>query len=99
MYTMPKGESVTGSFDLLFRGLEITTGGQRIHNYGTLVENMRNKGLNPNEFSSYLSNFTIGMPPHGGLAIGLERLTAQIIGLGNIREACLFPRDRHRLTP
>ncbi|HBN97702.1 MAG TPA: aspartate--tRNA(Asn) ligase [Firmicutes bacterium] len=99
MYTMPKGGGVTGSFDLLFRGLEITTGGQRIHDYELLVANMRKKGLNPNDFSSYLSNFTIGMPPHGGLAIGLERLTAQIIGLGNIREACLFPRDRHRLTP
>lgn len=99
MYTMPKGEGVTGSFDLLFRGLEITTGGQRIHSHDLLVANIRKKGLNPNEFSSYLSNFTIGMPPHGGLAIGLERLTAQIIGLSNIREACLFPRDRHRLTP
>ncbi len=99
MYTMPKEEGVTGSFDLLFRGLEITTGGQRIHDQELLVANMRRKGLNPKEFSSYLSNFSIGMPPHGGLAIGLERLTAQIIGLKNIREACLFPRDRHRLTP
>ncbi|HKM43578.1 MAG TPA: aspartate--tRNA(Asn) ligase [Limnochordia bacterium] len=99
MYTMPKGEVTTASFDLLFRGLEITTGGQRIHSHELLVENMRKKGLNPAEFSSYLNNFTIGMPPHGGLAIGLERLTAQIIGLSNIRQACLFPRDRHRLTP
>lgn len=99
MYTMPKGEGGTGSFDLLFRGLEITTGGQRIHDHNRLVENMHKKGLDPNDFTSYLSNFTIGMPPHGGLAIGLERLTAQIIGLKNIREACLFPRDRHRLTP
>jgi nondiscriminating aspartyl-tRNA synthetase len=99
MYTMPKGEGSTCSFDLLFRGLEITTGGQRIHNHELLVTNMRKKGLHPEDFSSYLDNFTIGMPPHGGLAIGLERLTAQLIGLANVREACLFPRDRHRLTP
>ena len=99
MYTMPKGEGSTCSFDLLFRGLEITTGGQRIHSYDLLAANMRKKGLNPQDFSSYLNNFAIGMPPHGGLAIGLERLTAQMIGLSNVREACLFPRDRHRLTP
>ena len=99
MYTMPKGAGSTRSFDLLFRGLEITTGGQRIHCYESLAENMRKKGLDPQDFSSYLHNFSIGMPPHGGLAIGLERLTAQIIGLKNVREACLFPRDRYRLTP
>ncbi|MDI9413992.1 MAG: aspartate--tRNA(Asn) ligase [Bacillota bacterium] len=99
MYTMPKGEDLTGSFDLLFRGLEITTGGQRIHTYDLLAENMRKKGLNPEDFISYLDNFAHGMPPHGGLAIGLERLTAQILGLSNVREACLFPRDRNRLTP
>lgn len=79
--------------------MEITTGGQRIHDHELLVANMHKKRLDPAEFSSYLSNFTVGMPPHGGLAIGLERLTAQIIGLKNIREASLFPRDRHRLTP
>ncbi len=99
MYTMPKGDGLTGSFDLLFRGLEITTGGQRIHNYDLLVDSMRRKGLNPYDFSAYLDNFTWGMPPHGGLAIGLERLTAQLLGLSNVREACLFPRDRHRLKP
>jgi nondiscriminating aspartyl-tRNA synthetase len=99
MYTMPKEGGATASFDLLFRGVEITTGGQRIHDHDLLVSNIRKKGLNPKEFSSYLSNFKIGMPPHGGLAIGLERLTAQVIGLGNIREASLFPRDRYRLTP
>lgn len=99
MYTMPKGEHSTASFDLLFRGLEITTGGQRIHDRALLEVNMLKKGLSPQDFASYLSNFSIGMPPHGGLAIGLERLTAQILGLTNIREATLFPRDRHRLTP
>ena len=99
MYTMPKGEGLTRSFDLLFRGLEITTGGQRIHTYELLEANMIKKGLNPQDYSGYLPNFAWGMPPHGGLAIGLERLTAQIIGLKNVREASLFPRDRHRLTP
>ena len=99
MYTMPKGEGLTRSFDLLFRGLEITTGGQRIHTYELLEANMIKKGLNPQDYSGYLPNFAWGMPPHGGLAIGLERLTAQIIGLRNVREASLFPRDRHRLTP
>jgi nondiscriminating aspartyl-tRNA synthetase len=99
MYTMPNGEHSTASFDLLFRGLEITTGGQRIHDRALLEVNMLKKGLSPQDFASYLSNFSIGMPPHGGLAIGLERLTAQILGLTNIREATLFPRDRHRLTP
>lgn len=99
MYTMPKGEGSTCSFDLLFRGLEITTGGQRIHSQHLLTDNMRKKGLDLADFTAYLRGFTIGMPPHGGLAIGLERLTAQILGLSNVREASLFPRDRHRLIP
>lgn len=99
MYTMPKGEGLTAGFDLLFRGLEITTGGQRIHHYDLLKENIEKKGLDPEMFQTYLENFAWGMPPHGGLAMGLERLTAQIAGLRNIREAALFPRDRHRLTP
>jgi nondiscriminating aspartyl-tRNA synthetase len=99
MYTMPKENSQTRSFDLLFRGLEITTGGQRIHQLDLLQGNMRKKGLAPEHFSSYLEVFALGMPPHGGLAIGLERLTAQILGVANIREVTLFPRDRNRLTP
>lgn len=99
MYTMPKEGGLTCSFDLLFRGLEITTGGQRIHTYELLAENIRKKGLHPDAFAFYLRSFSFGMPPHGGLAIGLERLTAQLLGLPNVREASLFPRDRHRLTP
>ncbi|WP_102398771.1 aspartate--tRNA(Asn) ligase [Haloimpatiens massiliensis] len=99
MYTMPKGEKFTYSFDLLFRGLEITTGGQRIHDYSMLAENMIYKGLNPENFTTYMEVFKYGMPPHGGLAIGLERLTSQILGLKNVREASLFPRDRTRLLP
>ncbi|HHY48085.1 MAG TPA: aspartate--tRNA(Asn) ligase [Firmicutes bacterium] len=101
MYAMPDKEnpSLTRSFDLLFRGLEVTTGGQRIHDYNMLVESMRSRGLDPNRFSDYLETFKYGMPPHGGLAIGLERLTGRFLGLSNVREASAFPRDRDRLTP
>ncbi len=99
MYTMPCGEEETHSFDLLFRGIEITTGGQRIHDYDMLIENIKYKGLNPKNYRSYTSNFKYGMPPHGGLAIGLERITAKLLGLENVREASLIPRDRTRLAP
>lgn len=99
MYIMPEEEQWTRSFDLLFRGLEITTGGQRINDYNMLVNNMKIKGLNPDKFQSYLEAFKYAMPPHGGLAIGLERLTAQLLHLNNVREASLFPRDRTRITP
>lgn len=99
MYTMPYGEEYTHSFDLLFRGIEITTGGQRIHDYEMLLKNIQYKGLNPSNYESYTSNFKYGIPPHGGLAIGLERITAKILGLNNVREASLIPRDRTRLIP
>jgi nondiscriminating aspartyl-tRNA synthetase len=99
MYTMPCGSFETHSFDLLFRGIEITTGGQRIHEYNKLIENIRYKGLNPENYESYTSNFKYGMPPHGGLAIGLERITAKLLGFENVREASLLPRDRMRLVP
>lgn len=99
MYTMPAGNGLTHSFDLIFRGLEITTGGQRIHNYKMLKDSIEAKGLNLESFEDYLEVFKFGMPPHGGLAIGLERLTAQLIGLKNVREATLFPRDRDRINP
>lgn len=99
MYTMPCGENLTHSFDLLYKGLEITTGGQRIHDYNMLINNMIYKGLNPDNYSGYLDTFKFGMMPHGGLAIGLERLTAQLLGFKNVREATLFPRDRERMTP
>ncbi|MGL4107509.1 aspartate--tRNA(Asn) ligase [Clostridium sp. LP20] len=99
MYTMPHGKEGTHSFDLLFKGIEITTGGQRIHDYKMLVENMRYKGLDSNNYKSYLELFKYGMPKHGGLAIGLERITAKILGLENVREATLITRDRKRLIP
>ncbi len=98
-YTMPYGENLSRSFDLLFAGLEITTGGQRIHRPEEVVLGMQRKGLESSEFSDYLQCFQFGMPPHGGLAIGLERLTKQLLGLNNVRLASLFPRDRHRISP
>ncbi|MBU3228215.1 aspartate--tRNA(Asn) ligase [Clostridium algidicarnis] len=99
MYTMPYGEEETRSFDLLFRGVEITTGGQRIHDYNMLIKNIEYKGLTPKNYENYTSLFKYGMPVHGGLAIGLERITAQLLGLQNVREASLIPRDRTRLVP
>ena len=95
----PEDPRCTLSFDLLFRGMEVTTGGQRIHDYQTQVEKMRARGMDPEEFTSYLMIHKHGMPPHGGLGIGLERLTMQLCGLDNIRRASLFPRDRTRLEP
>lgn len=99
MYAMPAEEVLTHSFDLLFRGLEITTGGQRIHNHGQLTASIASRGLNPEAFADYLEVFKFGMPPHGGLAIGLERLTGQLLGFKNIRQTTLFPRDRERIRP
>jgi nondiscriminating aspartyl-tRNA synthetase len=101
MYAMPDEANppLTHSFDLLFRGVEITTGGQRIHDYRQLVDSIRRRGLDPADYEGYLAAFKHGMPPHGGMGMGIERLTMQMLGLGNIREACLFPRDRGRLTP
>jgi nondiscriminating aspartyl-tRNA synthetase len=99
-YTAPRGISgAAQSFDLLFRGLEITTGGQRLHRRVELEQALIARGLKPEEFESHLRLFEFGMPPHGGFAIGAERLTAQILGLSNIREATLYPRDRNRLEP
>ncbi len=101
MYTMPDDEdkTLTKSFDLIYDGLEITTGGQRINDYKMLKENIIKFGLNPEDFDFYLDTFKYGMPPHGGFAIGLERLTMKILKLSNIREATLVPRDMKRLTP
>jgi nondiscriminating aspartyl-tRNA synthetase len=87
----------TKSFDLLFKGLEVTTGGQRVHDHDELVERMKKKSLDPALFSYYLQAFKVGMPPHGGSATGLERLTARILDLPNVKEATLFPRDLNRI--
>lgn len=99
MYTMEdeNDKGFTKSFDLLFRGIEITTGGQRRHNYQNLIDGIKMKGLDPANFSYYLQAFKYGMPPHGGWGMGLERLTAKFLGLANVKEATLFPRDINRI--
>lgn len=92
-------EMSSRSFDLLFRGLEITTGGQRIHRHEELVCAMQARGLDPEAFKDYLQCFQYGMPPHGGFAIGLERIAKQLLGLPSVKLAALFPRDINRMTP
>ncbi|MEM2906241.1 MAG: aspartate--tRNA(Asn) ligase [Candidatus Bathyarchaeia archaeon] len=87
------------SFDLIWRGLEVTTGGQREHRYGRLRRQCAEKGYDPDQFQFYLDFFRYGVPPHGGSGTGLERLTMQLLGLDNIRESTLLPRDPERLTP
>jgi nondiscriminating aspartyl-tRNA synthetase len=91
--------SLTMSFDALFRGLEITTGGRRQHDYNTFLETLPRFGLKPEDFTGYLSLLKYGCPPHGGFAVGCERLTQKILGLANVKEASLFPRDRKRVEP
>lgn len=100
-YAMDRKENPkeTESFDLLFRGLEITTGGQRIHNYQEQVAKMKMRNMNVKSFESYLMMHKHGMPPHGGLGLGLERFTSKLLGYENVRFATLFPRDIHRLVP
>jgi len=100
-YTMddPTDPEYTLSFDLLFRGLEITSGGQRIHDYNMQVEKMVKLGMDPEQFETYLMLHKYGAPPHGGLGIGLERLTMHLLGAKNVRETTMFPRDINRVTP
>lgn len=95
----PEDTRYTLSFDLLYHGLEITTGGQRIHDLSMLEEKIQEKGMTEEGLEQYLDAFRFGMPPHGGMGIGLERLTMQLLGEDNVREACLFPRDMSRLEP
>ena len=95
----PEDPRYTLSFDLLFGGMEITTGGQRIHNYKMLMDKISDRGMETDGMEQYLSTFKHGMPPHGGIGIGLERLTMKLIGEDNVRETTLFPRDLSRLEP
>ncbi len=99
MYTFvdPEDSAHTRSFDLLFRGVEITTGGQRRHELADLIAGIESKGLDPKRFSYYLQAFRYGMPPHGGWGMGLERLTQKFLNLSNVKEATLFPRDINRI--
>jgi nondiscriminating aspartyl-tRNA synthetase len=95
----PAWPELSNSFDLLFRGLELVTGGQRLHRYQDYVAALASRGLDPEPFAGYLQAFKYGMPPHGGCALGLERWLARLTGAANVREAALFPRDLKRLTP
>lgn len=95
----PDDTRFTLSFDLLYHGLEITTGGQRIHNYQMLVDKIAARGMEQEGLEQYLDTFRYGMPPHGGLGIGLERLTMKLVGEDNVRETTLYPRDLSRLEP
>lgn len=95
----PEDSRYTLSFDLLYKGMEITTGGQRIHDYDMLLKKMEARGMEQEGMEEYLEAFRCGMPPHGGLGIGLERLTVQLLGEDNVREGSLFPRDMGRLAP
>ena len=99
-YTAPRGvKGAAASFDLLFQGMEITTGGQRLHRRADLEAALRSRSIDPANFESHLAMFDLGMPPHGGFAIGLERLTCQVLNLPNVRQAVLYPRDRYKLAP
>lgn len=102
-YIMPKDgkkdAKVSEGFDALYGGIEISSGGQRIHIPELLIEKIKMKGLNPKNFEGYINSFRYGAPPHSGWSIGLERLTQIICGLDNVKEATMFPRDRDRLTP
>ncbi len=102
-YIMPKDEKsnaeLSEGFDAIYKGMEISSGGQRIHLPELLIERLKSHGLNPKDFKGYIDTFRFGAPPHAGWSIGLERFTMLVLGLKNIREAVLFPRDRDRLTP
>jgi nondiscriminating aspartyl-tRNA synthetase len=95
----PARPAYSNSFDLLFRGTELVTGGQRLHRYADYLTALDRAGYPHEPFETYLEAFRYGMPPHGGFAIGLERLLMQLLGLPNLRLATLFPRDLTRVTP
>lgn len=100
-YSMPREENpvFSKSYDFLYKGLEISSGAQRINNPEMLIEAIKKKGLNPKDFEFYIDAFRVGAPPHAGWSIGLERFAMKITGAKNIREVSLFPRDRKRVSP
>jgi nondiscriminating aspartyl-tRNA synthetase len=95
----PMRPGQSNSFDLIFRGLELVTGGQRLHVHAAYIDALAQRGMDPEPLAGYLEAFKHGMPPHGGFALGLERWVARLVGAANVRETTLFPRDLHRLTP
>ena len=97
-YPNEKNPALTNTFDLLCAGAEITSGGERCHTYASMVEGLRIKEMDPENFGDYLSIFKYGMPPHGGFGMGLERLTMTLLKLKNVREASLFPSDTKRIA-
>ncbi len=99
VFTKKDNPKFSEAFDLMFKGLEIATGGARIHQEELLVKQLKQKGLNPQSFESHLQSFRAGLPPHAGFGLGLDRLTMVLTGANNIREVVLFPRDRRRLAP
>jgi nondiscriminating aspartyl-tRNA synthetase len=100
-YSMPKEDNpeLTNSYDFMYKGTEISSGAQRIHKPEMLIESLKRKGLNPDNFAFYIDAFRLGAPPHAGWSIGLERFAMKMVNAKNIREASLFPRDRKRLAP
>jgi nondiscriminating aspartyl-tRNA synthetase len=98
-YTMPEGDKYCRGFDLECKGVEVSSGSQRVHDVALLTERLLAKGLDPKDFSGYLQAFRYGMPPHGGFGFGIERFLMELLDITNIRECILFPRDRTRLTP
>lgn len=98
-YPDPDRPAYSYSFDLLFRGMELVTGGQRLHRYEDYLAALRAAGLPVEPYRSYVEAFRHGFPPHGGFAIGLERFVARLVGAANVREVTAFPRDLHRLDP
>jgi aspartyl-tRNA synthetase len=98
-YTMPDKEKYSRGFDLECKGVEVSSGSQRIHDVSLLIERLKACGLDPKDFDAYLKAFRYGMPPHGGFGFGIERFLMELLDLNNIRECILFPRDRSRLTP
>lgn len=96
-YTMGDSKGPSRGFDLLFRGLEINSGAQRIHDYDEMVARIEERGMDPKKFAFYLQAFKYGMPPHGGCSTGLERFTARMLNLANVKEASAFPRDMNRI--
>jgi nondiscriminating aspartyl-tRNA synthetase len=96
-YADPENPELSLSFDLLFRGLEINSGSQRIHDYDEMVNKIESRGMDPKKFQFYLQAFKYGMPPHGGSSTGLERITARMLELANVKEASAFPRDMTRI--